>query len=320
MTSSTRSLRRAARALLMATLALWTLSGCTIIRESNNNNNNNEPQPPPPKVVDMLVMVELDRSATSMADSYQQILATLTLTLAEQNVTIRKAALAPMYRRAGNTVPLIYGMGDELAEFSDFGQAIFFFANDDGQRYLRDRADSDGENLAALGLELDTRPIYRPTTSDSNTAPYFTTPADGFLVVQITAKARACGYSDAACQLNGQSPADYFTQRDDQDTAAWLELGGQQSLKRDKIFHLLIATAERMDIDTFISKCERQPMFPAGKLDYMEPSQKPYYEPLAEQLNAKGGRAHHVDMCTAMSPLAGLAAMKTAANKVRAMF
>lgn len=313
--------KRLLGAVALLAMISMSLGGCTIIRyvDNNENNENNAPAPPP-KVVDMLVLVELDRSATSMADSYQQILGALTVALAAKQVSVRKIGLAPMYRRTGNAVPLIYGLGDPSSEFQDAGEAIFFFANDDGQKYLRDRADADGENLASIGLELDTRSVYHPTTSDPNAAPYFTTPADGLIVVQMTAKARVCAYSDAACQLDGVAPAQYLTRRDAQDTSAWLQMGGLKSLKPDKIFHLLIATGELMDIDAFVDKCEAQPDFPAGKLDYMEPSAKAYYEPLATQLTAKGGKAAFVDLCTAMSPTASVAALGSVAVGVRDMF
>lgn len=315
-----RSIQSKIGALALLITISMSLGGCTIIRYVDNN----EPDPPEPKVVepkvvDMLVMVELDRSATSMAESYQQILASLTLTLAEKKITVRRVALAPMYRRTGAAVPLIYGLGDENSEFSNYGEAIFFFANDDGQKYLRDRASADGENLAALGMELDTRPVYHPTTADPDAVPYFTEPSDGFVVVQITAKARTCAYSDAACQLDGTNPGSYFTRSSEQETAGWLQLGGQTGLKKNKIFHLFIATAEETDIDGMISKCERIPDFPAGKLDYMEPSAKSYYEPLAEQIKGQGGKAQYVDLCTAMSTIGGLATMRSVAASVRQM-
>ena len=234
-------------------------------------------------------------------------------------ITPAAAALTPTSPQSGGAVPLIWGLGDPNAEFSDLGSAVFFFANDDGQNYLRDRVDTDGENLAALGLDLDTRSLYHPTTSDPDAVPYFTTPSDGFVVIQMSAKARGCGYSDAACELDGQAPAAYLTQEAD-GQATWLQLGGAQSLSSKKIYHLSIATTERTDMDTFIENCERQPGFPAGKLDYMEPSEKAYFGPLAEQIRDQGGQGQYVDMCTAMSPVAGIPAMAQIAGEIRRMF
>lgn len=309
---------KALSSLLVFLLLSMTLSGCTIIRYVDNNNKP-EPVEPDPKVVDMLVMVELDRSATSMAESYQTIYLQLVAAMALKKITVRKVALAPMYRQSGGAVPLIWGSGDPNAEFSDLGQAVFFFANDDGQNYLRDRVDTDGENLAALGLELDTRSLYHPTTSDPDAVPYFTTPADGFVVVQMSAKDRGCGYSDAACELDGQAAGAYFTEQAES-KATWLQLGGKESLPSKKIYHLLIATSEQTDIDTFIEYCELQPGFPAGKLDYMEPSVKAYFGPLAEQIKEKNGQSQFMDLCTAMSPVASLPAMAQISGEMRQMF
>lgn len=310
---------KALSSLLVLLLLGMTLSGCTIIRYVDNNDDKPDPKEPDPKVVDMLVMVELDRSATSMADAYQTIYLQLVAAMALKEITVRKVALAPMYRQSGGAVPLIWGLGDPNAEFSDLGSAVFFFAKDDGQNYLRDRVDTDGENLAALGLDLDTRSLYHPTTADPNAVPYYTTPSDGFVVVQMSAKARGCGYSDAACELGGQTAAAYFTEQSE-DQATWLQLAGQQSLPSNKIYHLLIATSEGVDIDTFIDNCERQPGFPAGKLDYMEPSQKSYFGPLAGQIQEKGGRGQFMDMCTAMSPVAAVPSMAQIATEMRQMF
>ena len=304
--------------LLLLSLALST--GCTIIRYVDNNPNGNNKKEPDPKVVDVLVMVELDRSATSMAESYQLMYTQLVAALAEKKITVRKVALAPMYRRTGGAVPLIWGLDDPNTEFETLGEAVFFFANDDGQNYLREKVDADGENLATLGLDLDTRPLYHPTTSDPQASAYYTTPTDGFIVMQITAKARSCAYSDGACQLNGMKPANYFTNEGAMDTVDWLQLGGKVSLPKGKIFHLLVATGEGMDIDTFIEGCERQPGFPAGKIDYMEPSSKVYFGPLADQIRNAKGHAEYIDMCQAMSPVSGLPAFLQAAGKVRSRF
>ena len=174
-------------------------------------------------------MVELDRTTVQLAEGYQQILAGLTAGLAEENIMLRKVALAPMYRRSGQAVPLIYGQGDPDAEFESYAEAIAFFAQDGGQRYLRQEVDADGENLAALGMEMGTRSIYHPTSADTNATPYYSTPADGFLVVQLTARARECAHSDVSCQLDGDPAATYFT-RESGGQAQWLELAGGQGL------------------------------------------------------------------------------------------
>ena len=307
------------RSLAIAALLLC-LSGCTIIRYVDGD----EPEPPPggtpePRVVDVLIMVELNRSTVALAPGYEQIIGGLGVALATQNITVRQAALAPMYQRTGAAVPLIYGTLDPNSEFESFEEAIAFFANDDGQRYLRDQVDADGENLATLGLELDTRPLYHPRTSDPVAQPYFLEPADGLIVVSLTARARACNYSDAACQLNGQAPAEYFSATDEQGQAAWLQLGGRESLSPKRVFFLSIATDEQVSQDDFVNTCTGKPGFPSAMLDHMEPSDKPYYRPLTTELGQRQVPAQFIDMCTALSPIASVPALASVAGAVRQM-
>lgn len=282
----------------IAALALFVLSGCTIIRYIEGNNDDNNTDPPPPKIVDVLVMVELDRTTVQLAEEYQTILLGLGTGLGKANVQMRRVAMAPMYRRSGAAVPLIYGEGDASADFSSYAEAITFFAQDDGQRYLRDETDTDGENLAAVGLELGTRAIYHPRTADTSAEAYFTTPADGFIVLQLTARARECAYDEASCQLEGVPAAEYFTRGDGD--ADWLELASGQGLPADKIFFVNVATAEDVDEDAFVKKCERSPGFPAAKLDYIEPSPNVYYKELSQQLGRNGGWGKFIDLCDAM--------------------
>lgn len=297
----------------LALLALGQLAGCTIIRYVDRPPENNG-DGPPPRVVDMLVMVELDRTTVQLAPGYQGILTGLTAGLAAQNVQVRKVALAPMYRRTGGAVPLIYGLGDPESEFTDYGSAIAFFAADDGQRYLRDEVDTDGENLAALGLELDTSTVYHPTTANTSATPYFTTPEDGLIVVQLTARPRSCAYDDASCQLDGQAPGVYFTRGGE--AADWLELAGDAGLPRDRVFFVNIATAEGVGEDDFVKRCESKPGFDLAFLDYMEPSANPYYGPLSEAIVKQGGWATFADMCEALSSVQSVPLFTTIGKQV----
>lgn len=307
----------AACAILMAMSSLM-MPGCTIIRYVDNNENNQNNNTPDPKVVDMLVMVELNRSTVSLAADYQKVIGELVAGLALKNVTVRKIALAPMYRRTGEAVPLIYGFGDDDAEFGSYAEAIVFFANDDGQRYLTVRSDADGKNLADLGRTLDTRPIYHPTTADGEGRPYFTEPADGFIVLSLTAKARSCGYDDAGCRLSGQEPAAYLT-AEDANGLEWLTFSGGAQLPRERVFHLSVATSERLSGGEFDAFCEGQQGFPAAKLDFIEPSALSYYEPLTSKLKDRDAPARYVDLCVAMS-LTGTVEIASAAGEIAGMF
>ena len=296
--------------------AAFALSGCTIVKYVD------PPEPDPPgtgaqkKVIDALVLVEIERDTVQLAPDYQAILGMLTLALQKSNVEIRKLAIAPMYRRSGASVPLIYGQGDPDAEFDEPGEAIAFFARDGGERYLRDKADSEGENLATLGQDLDTRAIYHPETADTNARTYFTTPEDGFLVIQMTSRARLCAYDSEPCKLDGVLPADYFTRQDDRG-AQWLVLPGGVSLPKGKIFFLNIATAEGVGEEDFVKACERQPGFNQTNLDYIEPSPNAYFGPFADRVKSSGSWSATLDMCEAMSPTTAAPKIGTIAAQIR---
>lgn len=291
-------------AMLLGLAMLTLLSGCTIIRYVDREPEEpDEVDPPPPKVVDMLIMVELDRTTVQLADDYQTILSSLQAGLIKSGVSVRRMAVAPMYRRTGGAVPLIYGEGAEGSEFSSFAEAIGFFALDGGDLYLRDQADSEGENLATLGINLDTAAIYNPTRATTDATPYFTVPADGFIVLQLTARERSCAYGDTACQINSSPAAAYFTEESG-GTASWLALGEGKGLSKSKIFFINIATAEGLSEDDFVKNCESRVGFNSTNLDSMEPSARVYYEPFSDAMSSAGGWAEHMDMCEAMSTAA----------------
>jgi len=299
-------------------LALATqLAGCTIIRYVDRPEPEPPGPPPPPQEVDVLVLVELDRTTVSLAEGYQGILTSLTAGLAANNIIPRKLALAPMYRRSGEAVPLIYGLGDPDPEFEDYASAIAFFALDDGQRYLRDEVDADGENLATLGLDIGTRPIYHPTLADTQATPYFTDKGDGFIVVQLTAKARECAYEEASCQLDGKPAAEYFAQ-EGEGGASWLALAGGESYSKDKTFFINIATREGVDDETFVRGCENKPGFNQSYLDFMEPSANAYYEPLSKELNRLDVWSQYVDICEAMSQVQSIPKFTTIGKDIAA--
>ena len=287
---------------LSALLLAMTLgSGCTIIRYvEGNNDDNSGGDPPPPKIVDLLVLVELDRNTVQLADDYQLIISNLQAGLATSGVSVRKLAVAPMYRRTGSTAPLIYGQGEDSSEFFSPEDAIRFYAMDDGQRYLRDSVDTEGENLATIGMMLDTASIYNPRAASTDSSPYFTNAADGFIVLQLNARARNCGHEDAGCLLEGKTAATFFT-AESSGKASWLELPSATGLASSRIFHLNIATPEGVSDEDFVSKCEGRAGFNASNLDHMEPSAFEYYTEFSSAVPKEGGWAKYIDMCEAMS-------------------
>jgi len=293
-------------------LLMLTLSGCTIIRYVDPNENNNGGTTPP-REVDMLVLVDLSRSSANLSSEYARILGALMGGLELQNIDVRKTALAPLERRAGETVPLIYGTGDDESEFRNFAEAIAFFARDGGDLYLTDPASSDGENLALLGMQLDERAIYRPNVADPSGRPYFTEPADGFVVVVLSASPRLCDVGSEGCDLNGMHPGDFFAGN------GWVEFPGGGTLPSNKIFHLYIGTQEgHSDFEAFYDHCKKQPNFPMALIDVLQPSSGRYFGPVAQRLNSKSGEAMSLDLCEVMS-MSGEFELGKAVAKIRLM-
>ena len=287
-------------AMLCAVVLTYLLAtACTVVRYAEDPENVIDG--PPPRQIDMLVLVDLDRAAANLTPDYGDILGTLAFGLSKQNVEIRRAALAPLYRRAQGTVPLLYGVDDPDGEFGDFADAIAFYTYDDGASYLQDSVDSDSSNLATLGADLDSRSIYHPTTADTSGAAYFSGPADGFLIVYLSASPRRCEPGEDACRVEGLTAVEHFSKSGD-DGAEWLELAGQTSVPKSKIFHAAIVTPEGPDYSQFYAECSSMANFPVAKLDVMQPSQDvSYFGPLVDGIKDAGGRGEVVNLCEAMS-------------------
>jgi hypothetical protein len=304
---------------MLATSAL----GCTFIREvpgdGDGGGNNATPTPTPPTTADMLVMVQIDRSAGNLAPAYGQILGQLEAALGKHNIELRRVGYAPLHRRAQQVVPLIFGRDDAQSEFGSAAEAIAFYASDGGAQYIRQTASGESENLAALGLELDERAVYRPTSADPTARAYFQRPADGLIVLTLSATARLCNAGDQACRLNGERPGQYFVSREADGDAAWLVLPGDEGLPPERIFHAAIVTAEGVDYEQFRARCLDHPNFPTTYLDFMEGSPATYWGPVADAINQGGGHAAVVDMCQALSS-DGDAAIKSLAGRIAAAF
>lgn len=295
----------------------WLAISCTVIRYVDDDGGTTTG--PPPKEVDMLVMVDLSRGTANLTADYGKILGTVIATLAEQNVAVRQAAMAPLYGRAEGAVPLLYGEPDEDGEFNGFDEAIAFYTYDDGAAYLQSEAAADSENLATLGQELDSRAIYKPTMADTDGTPFFTEPADGFVVLYLSASPRKCSAGEGACAVDGVDPVQYFTNASG-GTVDWLQLAGGASLPVDKVFHGAIVTAENTDYDAFYDQCAAYPNFPIAQLDVMQPSEEnAYFGPFVEGIQNNGGAGEIVDLCEAMSGRGEPAVIGLAA-KIRQMF
>jgi hypothetical protein len=320
--------RATATAVLVVLLSL-TVAGCIILRRPP------EDPPPgggggggggdeePPKEVDVLVQVDLRREAGALVSDYQRILGFLNAGLAERNVEVRRTALAPMYRRIdgsdGNkVVPLLYGQGAGVNEFGGIGPAMNYYMTDDGAQELRSVSAVDGENLATLGMQLDQRAILPTMGADPSGRAYFRPPADGFVVVSLSAASRKCSADSQECQLNGESPGAFFSSSSE-GKLEWLTLPGDAGLEASRVFHAAIATDEGVEsYSQWESRCESEPNFPSVRLNAMEGSQTSYFRPLIDRIREGGGQGEFVRLCRAMSSM-GQQRIESLAGSVASM-
>lgn len=274
--------------------------GCTVVRYPPDSDGGNVTTGEPFGTVDVLVLVDLNRSTSNLTPQYGQILGGLIAGMEEQDIAVRRAAMAPLHRRAGDVVPLIYGEDDPDAEFASFAEALAFFARDDGLAYIPDDATGEAENLALLGADLGQRAIYHPTTADPDGTAYYRPPADALIVVILSSSDRLCAHDTQSCGIDGLSAADYVTEAD-ADGATWLNFPGGTSLPTNKVFFAPIVTAEGVGYDDFYSGCIDLPNFPASLIDVMEPGAERFWGPFADKVVDRGGQAEFVDICEAMS-------------------
>ncbi len=306
--------------------SLFTTTGCTVFRDRDpkTEEDGGGKVVIEPKEIDLLVLVDLDRGAANLSGHYQNVLATLNGELAKKKINIRSAAMAPLYQRTGQSVPLLFGQGHDSSEFSNFGDAITYYTLDDSQNHLPDKTKADGQNLADLGHTLGNQPIYHAESADPTGKAYFSEAADGMLIVYLSASARPCALNDAGCMIDGQTPpVEYFSEVDpidpDEPIAAWLKLANNTGLHPKRIFHLAIVTPEKVSYTDFANRCNSYPNFPATTLDVMEPSPNAYYEPFIKELQKAGGNGNILDLCQVLSSN-DRTTLATIANQIQKIF
>jgi hypothetical protein len=285
-----RVLRIAASfALLLSTIA------CTVIRDGDDDDGGDSPpvvvEPPPPAVIDLLVMVDLDPSATNLAAAHGQVVGSLVGALSGAGVEVRRSAVAPLHERVGAAVPLL-GSGDEL------GALIQRFSTGDGAAFLVDGGEADYANLLALGPTLAEAPLYASDTLPEAGQAYFEPPEDGFVVVVLGALGARCG--SAPCDAAAVEVASALTATNEAGDAAWLDLPGDEGLTPSRIVHVLITPPEVDSHAALAQACRARPNFPTALLDFMAPS-PPFHSQVAAAIVNAGGRARWVDYCGALS-------------------
>jgi len=285
--------------------------------------------PPKPLEVSVLVVANLERSSANLADRYAAILGGLGTYLQQVGLQIENMGLIATYgdhygprlllgQRAdaapspslqlilsaalqGSTTVQDY---DHLLPY--IGSTLGNVSNDDLPIALRLLAgsgnfDGDGEtseakNVIEFGRGLNGEALS-PIQGGIERSALFDRPRDLFIVLYLQPLSRRCTLAGADCQVDGRSPADIFTEKKSDDTAAWLNFNGTGILPQ-KVLHVAIATSELEDLDSFRARCSKVPGFPTTLFDVMAPSQNAYFTPLAMALNsANRGTASKGDFC-----------------------
>lgn len=285
---------RALRLLASFALLLSTIA-CTVVRDGDGDGGGGGPpvpvDPPPPAVVDLLVMVDLDPSATNLAAAHVQVVGALVGELGRLGVMVRRSAVAPLHERVGPAVPLL-GAGDEL------GTLVQRFATGEGAAFLSDAGEGDYANLLALGATLADTPLYASEGLPETGQAYFEPPEDGFVVVVLGALAARCG--SRPCDAAAIEVASALTATGEEGEAAWLDLPGDAGLSPDRIVHVLITPPAVDSHAALVEACRARPNFPTALLDFMAPS-PPFHAEVAGAIVEAGGRARWVDYCGALS-------------------
>ncbi len=301
---------------VVSILLFAAVGSCTVVVEEpcDPNGSNGLPGGGVP-TVDMLVMIDLQRGSAQLATLYEALIEGLEFALTERDVALRQIGLAPLHHRSGTNVPLIHGTQAE-SPFSSMTEAILYYATE-GASLLSESPGGELDNLAAIGTNLNQKAIHDPFAQAPLPTPYFLEPADGLIVLVISANERRCASNEPACQIEGLNPADHFTREDD-NGARWLNMPGG-SLPANRIFHLALVTSEIDDFDRFASECLSKPNFPQGVIDAMQPGGTPFYGPFVQDVRSNGGRGGMEDLCSVLSTSAPIHLFRLAQD-IRNMF
>ena len=275
--------------------------GCTVVRDGSGLDDDGkvgvaEPAPLEERHVNVLIFGVIDQS--TLAQHYSFIIGSFIGALQTQNVIADRVAIAPMYRRISEQVPLLFGLDDPEAEFNTYEDALQHYS-DERESLLTESNLDDGANVIALGARLGVTEIYHPTSSADTGRYYFDEPRDGTIILWLNPLKRRCGLGE--CEVDGQNLADILTDMDAEGRATWISLGGEVHPQAQKVIHFFVGTAEDVSEERFFDTCGNQPAFPANVLDFIEPSVESLYTDLIDQLNDAQVPALSLDFCEALS-------------------
>jgi len=313
------------KTIVLGLVAVALGSSCTVVAPGNPDGGKNMITPfpifpdalPPPKALEasVLIVANLERSATNMADRYGTVITGLGGFLDSVGLKVVSMGLIATYgdhygprlllgRREGATPsPTLAGLiGAGLAvnvqDYDDLlpliGTTLGNISNEDLPIALRLLAasgnfDGDGEtseakNLIGFGRGLGSESLS-PALGGVERSALFDKPRDLFIIVYLQSLPRRCAIEGAACLVDGRKPTDIFLETDASGAAAWLNFAGP-GIKPEQIIHVAIATSESESLAAFRARCGEVPGFPRTLFDVMAPSQNAYFGPLTAALNA----------------------------------
>jgi hypothetical protein len=307
------------------------------------------PQPPPLEA-SVLFVANLQRSSTNLAGQYASIMTQflgdlpgglqvvnmgliatygdqfgprllLGRSAANQQTpsTLALAALLLQYADAGVTnynslLPLLGGTLGNI-DNADLQPALQLLAS--SGNFEGTGVTCEAKNLIGFGQGLNSFSLP-PELGGIDRSAFFDVPHDLFIIVYLQPLPRRCQLPSDACNVNGQSPSDIFTQTDGYGGATWLKFS-YGSISPAKVVQVAIATSEGESETAFETRCAAVPGFPQNDFDVIGPSQNSYFTPLMGALNAANpGTGQTGDFCTLIGAKADTT-MRALATSVAAL-
>jgi hypothetical protein len=130
--------------------------------------------------------------------------------------------------------------------------------------------------------------LWAWNTGGANNVLPFSPGPDALLVVLIDSGARPQALT--SCHPDAFSASDPIS---------WARL--DRALRLGQTRFLMLATTENPDLTAMRQRCAAVPGFPLAALDVLAPSSNAFFDPWADQMNAKrSGLANRIDLCDAL--------------------
>ena len=224
----------------------------------------------------VLVMLRIDQGTANIASPVQIVLKQIADALTGAGLQVTSVAVSEMYaqqpiwasRDIKNPVP--GSLADLLREVSTTRTAAA------PTTCSTDALLNEGASLWAWSV-----------AGANNVWPFSPGP-DALLVILIDSGARPQAL--ASCKPDMFSASDPIS---------WARLDHALSLAQTRF--LMLATTENPDLTAMRQRCAAVPGFPLGALDVLAPSSIAFFDPWADQMNAKkSGLANRIDLCEAL--------------------